>query len=155
MKSVSFKNGIFLVMVFAILLTSCSFGTQTQKQIANISSIEETQTIQNTDEREKNFGDRHAYTQPVKMIPLETKIQSDNRTLSYGKLQITLPDGVTIEEQNTENDMRVIDLNGAEKSKNAPFPPRIWLANYCVAYQNEWELASALLDILPDITLRI
>ncbi len=155
MKSVSFKNGIFLVMMFAILLTSCSFGTQTQKQIANISSIEETQTIQNTDEREKNFGDRHAYTQPVKMIPLETKIQSDNRTLSYGKLQITLPDGVTIEEQNTENDMRVIDLNGAEKSKNAPFPPRIWLANYCVAYQSEWELASALLDILPDITLRI
>ncbi len=155
MKSVSFKNGIFLVMMFAILLTSCSFGTQTQKQIANISSVEETQTIQNTDEREKNFGDRHAYTQPVKMIPLETKIQSDNRTLSYGKLQITLPDGVTIEEQNTENDMRVIDLNGAEKSKNAPFPPRIWLANYCVAYQSEWELASALLDILPDITLRI
>ncbi|MDE7206686.1 MAG: hypothetical protein K2N90_05935 [Lachnospiraceae bacterium] len=89
------------------------------------------------------------------MTPFEPKIQSDKNTLSYGKLQIKLPDGVTIEEQKPENDMRVIDLIGAEKSKNAPFPPRIWLANYCATYQNEWELASALLDILSGITLRI
>lgn len=96
----------------------------------------------------------YTYTQPAETIPLATKIQLDKNTLSYGKLQITLPDGVTIEEQKPENDMCVIDLIGAEKSENVPFPPRIWLLHYRAAYQNKWELASILLDILPDTTLR-
>lgn len=155
MKRLSLKNGLFIVMMFAILLTSCSFGIQTQNQSTNTGSQKETLAIQSSDENAKKSEERQANTQSAKMTPFETKIQSDKNTLSYGKLQIKLPDGVTIEEQKPENDMRVIDLIGAEKSKNAPFPPRIWLANYCVTYQNEWELASALLDILPGITLRI
>ncbi|MDE7207250.1 MAG: hypothetical protein K2N90_08870 [Lachnospiraceae bacterium] len=96
----------------------------------------------------------YTYTQPAETTLLATKIQLDKNTLSYGKLKITLTDGVTIEEQKPENDTRVIDLIGAEKSENAPFPPRIWLSHYRAAYQNKWELASILLDILPDTTLR-
>ena len=95
----------------------------------------------------------YTYTQPAETIPLATKIQLDKNTLSYGKLQITLPDGVTIEEQKPENDMCVIDLIDMEKKKKGPFPPRIWLLHYRITYQDKWELASALLDILPDITL--
>ena len=97
----------------------------------------------------------YTYTQPAEATPLATEIQLDKNTLSYGKLQITLPDGVTIEEQKAENDTRVIDLIGAEKNENIPFPPRIWLSHYQAVYQNKWELASALLDVLPDTTLRI
>lgn len=119
--------------MFAILLTGCSFETQTQNQDTNTSIQEGTQ----------------------KMVPLETKIQLGKNTLSYGKLQITLPAGVTIEEQKPKNDTHVIDLIGAEKNENAPFPPRIWLSHYQAVYQNKWELASALLDVLPDTTLRI
>lgn len=144
-------------MAFALFLTSCSFGTQIQNQDipdTSTSIQEEKQTVQNPNENAKKSEDKYAYAQLAKMTPLETKIQLDKNTLSYGKLQITLPDGVTIEEQKTENDTRVIDLIGVE-NENAPFPPRIWLSHYQAVYQNKWELASALLDILPDTTLRI
>lgn len=155
MKRLPLKNGLFIIMVFAILLTSCSFRMQTQNQDTNTYPPKETQAIQNTDENAEKSRDRQAVTQSAETTPLATKIQLDKNTLSYGKLQITLPDGVTIEEQKTKNDTRVIDLIGAEKNENAPFPPRIWLSHYQAAYQNKWELASALLDVLPDTTLRI
>ena len=83
----------------------------------------------------------YTYTQPAETIPLATKIQLDKNTLSYGKLQITLPDGVTIEEQKPENDMCVIDLIDMEKKKKGPFPPRIWLLHYRITYQDKWELS--------------
>ncbi len=144
MKRLPFKNGLLIVMVFALLLTSCSFGTRTQNQAtpdAGASTQEETQAVQNTDEN-------------AKLTPINTEVQLDGNTLSYGKLRMTLPDGVTIEEQKTENDTRVIDLIGMEKNEDGPFPPRIWLLHYRIAYEDKWELASTLLDILPDTTLR-
>ena len=157
MKRLPFKNGLLIVMVFALLLTSCSFGTRTQNQATpgvSTSTQEETQTVQNTDENAKKSWNRYAHTPSEKLTPISTKIQLDGNTLSYGKLYITLPDGVTVEEQKPENDTRVIDLIGMEKSGDRPFPPCIWLLHYRIAYQNKWELASTLLDILPDITLR-
>lgn len=59
-----------------------------------------------------------ASAQFAQIILLETEPKfAEGNKLLYGKLQITLPDGVTIEEQKAENDMRVIDLIGAEKAK--------------------------------------
>ncbi len=77
--------------------------------------------------------------------------KQDGSTLCYGALRITLPDGMTIEEQPAEQNMHVLDLAGAEKT----FPPRLWIAHYRGAYQDDRDLASALLDILPDIVLEL
>ena len=39
--------------------------------------------------------------------------------------------------------------------QNKPLPPRIWLAHYHAVYQNEYDLTSALLDVLPDQQLSV
>ncbi|MDE7267509.1 MAG: hypothetical protein K2N89_08600 [Lachnospiraceae bacterium] len=156
MKSLPFKNGLFIVMVFALLLTSCNSGTQIQNQntpYTDTGSQEETQAMQNTDE--------NADTSFAQLTLLDTKIQLDGNTLSYGKLQITLPDGVTVEQQEPDGGTVVIDLVGAESARekegfyrSKPFPPRIWLANYHVEYDDIMELISALLDLLPGVSIR-
>lgn len=133
MNALKLKKEILLILFFTILLTSCTSQKPLTQEESSPASAQFAQII---------------------LLETEPKFAEGNKLL-YGKLQITLPDGVTIEEQKAENDMRVIDLIGAEKSENAPFPPRIWLSHYQAVYQDKWELASALLDILPDTTLRI
>ncbi|MDE7267816.1 MAG: hypothetical protein K2N89_10170, partial [Lachnospiraceae bacterium] len=72
----------------------------------------------------------------------------------YGNLRITLPDGVTVEQQEPDGDAVVMDFIGAESAQSALFPPRIWLANYDAEYDDGiMELISALLDLLPDVSL--
>ena len=89
-------------------------------------------------------------------------VQFAANTLNYGHLQITLPDGVTVQKQPSGTDRSVVDLLGAQSVKreegssmSGPFPPRIWLAHYQFSYENEWELASVLLDLLSCTSLRI
>lgn len=95
--------------------------------------------------------------------PTPRSPKQDGSTLRYGALCITLPDGVTIEEQtqhSLEQNMHVLDLAGAEIPKDpqdipAPFPPRLWIAHYRGDYENDLDLAGALLDILPDTVLTL
>ena len=147
------KIAVLAGTILTLSLISCTRQSSVLEENALQTAVSE-ESIRNTgvqfteSESEEPPQPSHA-----EVTLLDTKPSLDKNTLSYGKLQITLPDGVTIEEQKSENDTRVIDLIGAEKSEDAPFPPRIWLSHYRIAYQDKWELASALLDILPDITL--
>ncbi len=93
---------------------------------------------------------------------LDTKPVIEKDAVRYGSLRITLPDGVIAQQQKSDGNEVVIDFIGAEKDRgqcaefpiNGPLPPRIWLQNYHITYENQWELVSALLDLIPDTSLR-
>ncbi|MDE7267918.1 MAG: hypothetical protein K2N89_10680 [Lachnospiraceae bacterium] len=150
MKRLPFKNGLFVVIMLAVLLTGCSNNVQTEDTTLpdmSMSSEEETQAADEQTEEplEPSFAN---------LTLLETKPELDGNVLLYGNLRITLPDGVTVEQQEPDGDAVVMDFIGAETIKNAPFPPRIWLANYDAEYNDSiLELISVLLDLLPGVSL--
>ena len=157
MKKISLKNRLFVVMMFAVLLMGCSNDVQTENTTMpdmSTPSEEETQTINEPTEEqlEPSFAT---------LTLLNTKPELDGNVLIFGNLRITLPDGVTVEQQEPDGGTVVIDLVGAESARETeefyrskPFPPRIWLANYDAEYDDGiMELISALLDLLPDISL--
>ena len=153
MKKIPLKNRLFAVAMLTVLLTNCSYHTQTEDTAMpdrSMSSEEETQSAEEKPEE---------LSQPsqAKITLLDTKPSLEENALIYGNLRITLPQGVTVEQQESDAGMAVIDLPGAEKvksgegyGKSGPLPPRIWLAHYHVERQDGiLELISALLDLLP------
>lgn len=132
MNALKSKKEILFIIFFTILLTSCtSQAPLTQEESIPVSA------------------------QFAQITLLETKPKfAEGNKLLYGKLQITLPDGVTIEEQDAEQDRCVIDLIGAERIKEKPFPPRVWLAHYHAVYKNEYDLTSALLEFTTPLRVR-
>ena len=144
----SFKKGILTITILTILLAGCSRQTPISQENTTPNT-----KILHTNEEEKTKPALPA--QYAKITLLETKPTLEENKLLYGKIQITLPDDVTIEEQAAEQDRSVIDLIGAERIQNKPLPPRIWLAHYHAVYQNEYDLTSALLDVLPDQQLSV
>lgn len=98
-------------------------------------------------------------------MPVDAELKQTDNTLRYGALCITLLDAKAARQPAPKTDGKsacVIDLIGAEQIRDmdgcygtrGPLPPRLWLSHYGVSYQNEWQLASLLLDLLPDTTLR-
>lgn len=86
------------------------------------------------------------------LTQVDTKIRTEKGFLYYGQLVLELPNGVSAKVQESEQAGDVIDLRGAG---NGVLAPRIWIAHYRSGDSNEWAMASALLDLLPDITLRL
>ena len=134
MLKISLKKESLVVIMLAVLLTGCRDDVQTEEIL------------------QPSF---------VKMTFLDTEPEPDGNVLLYGNLHITLPDSVTVEQQEPDGDMVVIDLVGAESAKSedgygksGPFPPRIWLANYHVEYNDDIrKVISSLLDLLPDVSI--
>lgn len=98
-------------------------------------------------------------------MPVDAELKQTDNTLRYGALCITLLDAKAARQPAPKTDGKsacVIDLIGAEQIRDmdgcygtkGPLPPRLWLSHYDASYQNEWQLASLLLDLLPDTTLR-
>ncbi len=85
-----------------------------------------------------------------------TPLQQMGNRLYCGDLVIRLPDGVTVEmqEQGPEEQQvgLVIDLEGVG---DKPLAARLWITYYRAECSNLWTLLSALMDLLPDTTMRL
>ena len=157
MKRLLFKNGLFVVIMLAVLLTGCSNDVQTENTtMPDMSAPSEEETQTTNEQTEEQLEPSYA-----NLTLLDTKPELDGNVLLYGNLRIALPDGVTVEQPEPDGDAVVLDLIGAESikseesyRKSEPFPPRIWLANYDAEYDDGiMELISALLDLLPGVSL--
>lgn len=162
MKKISLKKESFVMIMLAVLLTGCGDDVQTEDTTIPNMSLQSNEETQVVDDKAEEFKTEELL-QPsfAKMRFLDTKPEPDGNVLFYGNLQITLPEGVTVEQQEPDGDAVVIDLAGAESvkseegyGKSGPFPPRIWLANYHVEYDGSiMEVISPLLDLLPDVSI--
>ena len=162
MEKLSLKKESFVMIMLAVLLTGCGDDVQTEDAAIpdmSVQSEEETQGVD--DKAEESTTEELLQPSFAKMALLDTKPESDGNVLLYGNLSITLPEGVTVEQQEPDGDAVVIDLVGAESvkseegyGKSGPFSPRIWLANYHVEYDDSiMEVISTLLDLLPGLSI--
>lgn len=175
------KKNIVIVIILTILIAGCAPQSPTPQEDASIAENENINEESTSEKAVKNEGKNTATNEATKKetakeiqpqktqqgIKTQTTLiydtappKQDGSTLRYGALCITLPDGVFIEEQTPEQNMYVLDLVGAENLKDpqdipAPFPPRLWIAHYRGDYENDLDLTSALLDILPDTVLML
>lgn len=157
MKKIPLKSRLFAVAMLTVLLTNCSYHTQTEDTALpdrSMSSEEETQAAE--EKPEELSQPSHA-----EVTLLDTKPIIDENAVRYGNLHIKLPNGITAIQQASDNGAVVIDFAGAEvkgeyeHGKIGLLPPRIWFRNYQVMYESRWELLSALLDLLPDTPLYV
>lgn len=157
------------IIILALLLAACSTQPPALQETAQ-STVASAEAVSNADELHTDSG-QEAQTAEDKAEPelsasfaaierLDTKLVIETDAVCYGNLRITLPNGVTAQQQEMAGSAAVIDLIGAEKigegegyGNSGPFPPRIWLTNYHAEYGNIMELFSALLDLLPDTVL--
>lgn len=157
------------IIILALLLAACSTQPPALQETAQ-STVASAEAVSNADELYTDSG-QEAQTAEDKAEPelsasfaaierLDTKLVIETDAVCYGNLRITLPNGVTAQQQEMAGSAAVIDLIGAEKigegegyGNSGPFPPRIWLTNYHAEYGNIMELFSALLDLLPDTVL--
>lgn len=106
------------------------------------------------------------WTPPVELTQLDTAIAVQGTVLTYGQLEIQLPEEVTVEEIASKGEGRIVDLINAEQIRdngeymeNGAVPPRIWLAHYRAVYETQEqtayrrELVNALLELLPKTPL--
>lgn len=89
------------------------------------------------------------------LTEIVTPMQTAGNRVYYGNLVIDLPDGVTASLQNPwmkeQYTGDVIDLEGYGDN---PLPPRVWITHYRADDMGMWAMTGALLDLLPDTTLR-
>lgn len=89
------------------------------------------------------------------LTEIVTPMQTAGNRVYYGNLVIDLPDGVTASLQNPwmkeQYTGDVIDLEGYG---DKPLPPRVWITHYRADDMGMWAMTGALLDLLPDTTLR-
>ena len=109
------------------------------------------------------------YTPPATIDYVETGIEQQGNELIFGNLSIELPDGVTAKIKTSDiedadgKEMLTVELDGAEElvgdadsyNGDGPFPPRIKLSHYRADYEREEALISALLDLFPNMNLRV
>ena len=114
-------------------------------------------------------GGSGVYTPPVTINYAETSMEQKGGKLIFGNLSMELPDGVTAEEKTSDigdadgEKMLIIKLNGAEEivgdadsyMGTGPLPPQIRLSHYRADYECEGALISALLDLFPNMDLRV
>lgn len=157
MKKVSLKNRLFVVAMLTVLLTKCSYNIQTEDiTMPDRSMLSEEETQAAEEKTEELSQPSHA-----EVTLLDTKPIIDENAVLYGNLHIKLPNGITAKQQASDDGAVVIDFAGAEVKgeyeygKRGLLPPRIWFRNYQVLYESRWELLSALLDLLPDTSLRV
>lgn len=157
MKKVSLKNRLFVVAMLTVLLTNCSYNIQTEDiTMPDRSMLSEEETQAAEEKTEELSQPSHA-----EVTLLDTKPIIDENAVLYGNLHIKLPNGITAKQQASDDGAVVIDFAGAEVKgeyeygKRGLLPPRIWFRNYQVLYESRWELLSALLDLLPDTSLRV
>ena len=156
------KKESFILIMLAILLTGCGNDVQTEDTVIPDMSVQSDVETQAEDDKEEESTTEEPKPSFAKMTLLDTEPEPDGNVLLYGNLQISLPEGVTVEQQESEGDAAVIDLVGAESvkseegyGKSGPFPPRIWLANYHVEHNDDIrEVISAMLDLLSGVTIR-
>ena len=177
MKNRKYKNRRYIVAIAALVLTACIvWRTISPKNAPDIVRIEENADhrtiLDDARERMAILNNSTPYqTIPMTknkdtyIMPVDAELKQTDNTLHYGALCITLLDVKTVLQPASETDDKsacVIDLVGAEQIRDmdgcygtrGPLPPRLWLSHYGASYENEWQLASLLLDILPDTTLR-
>lgn len=91
--------------------------------------------------------------QPI-LTKAGTEIRTENGFLYYGQLVMEAPDGVNVMKHKLGHEWTadVIDLgSGTDKQ----LVPRIWITHYRASDLNEWEVTGALLDLMPDTSLRL
>ncbi len=162
MENFNWKNKLIIVTTLTVLLTGCGARERTEDRTlpdTGTSGVEETHIAEEkTDEK----TDERLQPSHTEVTLLDTKPIIDENAVLYGNLHITLPDGVTAQQQALDKGAVVIDFPGAEANededkyeygKSGPLPPRIWFRNYQMVYESRWELLSALMDLLPDTSL--
>lgn len=177
MKNSKDKIKISIIIIVMLVLTVCILWQAASPKNAPNTVITEESTAHRTasdeaEERMAILNDSAPYitTPTIQMkepyiMPVDAELKQTDNTLCYGSIQITLPNVKVARLPAKKTDGKsvcVIDLIGAEqirdinefRSTRGPLPPRLWLSHYGASYQNEWQLASLLLDILPDTTLR-
>lgn len=109
-----------------------------------------------TTEAPSNFTPQNKEISTTMLTEIATPLHTIGNTLFYGNLVIELPIGVTAEKKDATLDNQcatdVIDLKGAY---DAPLPPRLWITHYRAQYTDEGKMIRALLERMPDTTLRL
>ena len=109
-----------------------------------------------TTEVPSNFTPQNKGISTTMLTEIATPLHTIGNTLFYGNLVIELPIGVTAEKKDATLDNQcatdVIDLKGAY---DAPLPPRLWITHYRAQYTDEGKMIRALLERMPDTTLRL
>lgn len=109
-----------------------------------------------TTEAPSNFTPQNKEISTTMLTEIATPLYTIGNTLFYGNLVIELPIGVTAEKKDATLDNQratdVIDLKGAY---DAPLPPRLWITHYRAQYTDEGKMIRALLERMPDTTLRL
>lgn len=178
MKNRKYKTRISVIIIAAMILTACIvWRTASRESAPNAVTTEENAALMTaldeTGERMAILNDSAPYitTPTTKMkdtyiMPVDAEFKQIDNTLHYGALCITLLDAKAARQPTPKTDGKsacVIDLIGAEQIRDmdgcygtkGPLPPRLWLSYYNASYENKWQLASLLLDVLPDVTLRL
>ncbi len=171
------KNKLFIIIIVTLVLTACIvWRTASRESAPNAVITEENAApmtaLDEAGERMAIPNDSAPYitTPTAKMkepyiMPVDAELKQTDNTLRYGALCITLLDAKAARQPAPKTDGKsacVIDLIGAEQIRDmdgcygtkGPLPPRLWLSYYNASYENKWQLASLLLDVLPDVTLR-
>lgn len=109
-----------------------------------------------TTEAPSNFTPQNKEISTTMLTEIATPLHTIGNTLFYGNLVIELPINVTAEKKDATLDNQcatdVIDLKGAY---DAPLPPRLWITHYRAQYTDEGKMIRALLERMPDTTLRL
>lgn len=110
-----------------------------------------------TTEAPSNFTPQNKEISTTMLTEIATPLHTIGNTLFYGNLVIELPIGMTAEKKDATLDNQratdVIDLKGMKEE--APLAPRLWIIHYRAQYTDEGKMIRALLERMPDTTLRL
>lgn len=110
-----------------------------------------------TTEAPSNFTPQNKEISTAMLTEIATPLHTIGNTLFYGNLVIELPIGMTAEKKDATLDNQratdVIDLKGMKEE--APLAPRLWITHYRAQYTDEGKMIRALLERMPDTTLRL
>ncbi|MCM1182762.1 MAG: hypothetical protein NC337_05255 [Roseburia sp.] len=162
MKPSDYSKKIFGVAIATIILSGMLFGCGAAPRGARFSELTAQDTVLPVEGKlcaaVADIGDskkhiaaifriRELLTKAKIWIPSieltvqDTAVEVQETTLTYGHLQIELPEGVTVEEVASGGDSKVIDLINAQKVMDSgeyrgrgPLPPRLWLTHYHTEY---------------------
>ena len=118
MENFNWKNKLIIVTTLTVLLTGCGARERTEDRTlpdTGTSGVEETHIAEEkTDEK----TDERLQPSHTEVTLLDTKPIIDENAVLYGNLHITLPDGVTAQQQALDKGAVVIDFPGAEANED-------------------------------------
>ena len=88
-----------------------------------------------------------------KLIFIPEELRMEDRTLRFGELVVQVPVKTAVRLTGEEEKGRALEISGGREGRAVP--PRLRFVHYYVDYENELELAGAVLEELPDEVLQV